>query len=263
MGQPERLDKDFYQVSTRSSTRKQKERRLKTRRKEPEVSIRNPESSGTITDSSDDHAQVNNNAGDKFETTGTLPDISEDVRNELNAETEVLERRVRFEETEDFLRPDARIRVDEYDILQDIKERKANVTIGQLLHDNTNYQKQLKGALIRPRRRAVRLPPVAINFLGVEDFGAPEISVEIDGCVIPNVPVDGGSGVNLLLETTAADLGYTAVEPTTQTLRMADQSKVVPIGKLSGVPTQISGITYDLNYLVIRVEKGRSFPLLC
>lgn len=196
------------------------------------------------------------------DASGLTPDISSEVRRELEEEVDLPGRKVSFEETPTLFRPDARVRVDEYDILQDIKEQKANVTIGQLLHDNLNYQRQLKTALVKPRRRAVRLPAVAVNLAEVEDFGAPEISVEIEGCIIPKVPVDGGSGVNLMLETTATDLGYTVFESTNQTLRMADQSRVIPVGKLSGIPTKISGTSYELNYLVIRVSGGKPFPLL-
>ncbi|OAE29544.1 hypothetical protein AXG93_4599s1000 [Marchantia polymorpha subsp. ruderalis] len=129
------------------------------------------------------------------------------------------------------------------------------------LHQGQEEQK-VKSGLIWARKRKVRLPSVTINFAKIEDFGALEISVEIDGCVIHNEPVDGGSGVNLLLESTANDLGYTVFESTNQTLRMADQSRVVPVGKLSAVPTKISGLTYPLNYLMIRVEEGNPFPLL-
>ena len=46
---------------------------------------------------------------------------------------------------------------------------------------------------------------MAINFLQVEDYGAPELTVEVDGCSIPKVSVDGGSGINLMLEDTAFD----------------------------------------------------------
>lgn len=115
---------------------------------------------------------------------------------------------------------------------------------------------------MRPRKRRIRLPPVAVNFAQVEDFGAPEITVEIEGCVIHNVPVDGGSGVNLILESTAFDLGYTTFDPTNQVLRMADQSRVVPMGRLSEIPTNISNTTYVLNDVVIRVCIGKPFPLL-
>lgn len=37
---------------------------------------------------------------------------------------------------------------------------------------------------------------------------------------------------------------------------------MIPVGKLSGISTKISGLTYPLNYLVIRVEEGSPFPLL-
>jgi hypothetical protein len=150
----------------------------------------------------------------------------------------------------------------EYYIIRDIKDQKANVTIGQLLHDNTNYQKLIREAWTRRRKKKFKLPSVAVNFSQPEDSGAPEVTVEVEGCSIPKVPVDGGSGVNLMLEETAFDLGYIAFEATDQVLQMADQSRVNPVGKLSQVPTQIGGVTYLLNFVIIRVQTGRPFPML-
>src|SRR5665811_497802 len=43
---------------------------------------------------------------------------------------------------------------------------------------------------------------------------------------------------------------------------MADQSRVIPVGKLSQVPTLIGEVTYLLNYVIIRVSTGRPFPML-
>jgi hypothetical protein len=43
---------------------------------------------------------------------------------------------------------------------------------------------------------------------------------------------------------------------------MADQSRVNPVGKLSQVPTRIGGVTYLLNFVIIRVQTGRPFPML-
>ena len=37
---------------------------------------------------------------------------------------------------------------------------------------------------------------------------------------------------------------------------------MIPVGKLSGISTKISGTAYDLNYLVIQVSGGKPFPLL-
>ena len=68
--------------------------------------------------------------------------------------------------------------------------------------------------------------------------------------------------MNLMLEDTAFDLGFTTFETTNQVLRMANQSRVISIGQLSQVPTQIEEVTYLLNFVIIRVEKGRPFPML-
>ena len=152
--------------------------------------------------------------------------------------------------------------MDEYNILQDIKDQKANVTIGQLLHDNVNYQKLIRDAWTKRRKRRLKLPSVAVNFSQMEDYGAPELEVEIGGCMVPRVPVDGGSGINLMLEDTAFDLGYISFQATDQVLRMADQSRVHPVGRLLKIPTRIGKETYLLNYVIIQVTKGRPFSML-
>ena len=74
---------------------------------------------------------------------------------------------------------------------------------------------------------------MAVNFSQVEDYGAPELTIEIDGCSVPKVPVDDGSRINLMLKDTTFDLGYTSFEAIDQVLRMADQSRVIPVGQLS------------------------------
>ena len=131
-----------------------------------------------------------------------------------------------------------------------------------MLHDNANYHKLIRDAWTKRRKRRFKLPSVAVNFYQVEDYGASELTIEIDGCSVPKVPVDGGSRVNLMLEDTAFDLGYTSFEKTDQVLRMADQSRVIPVGRLFQVPTLIGEVTYLLNYVIIRVSIGRPFPRL-
>jgi hypothetical protein len=120
----------------------------------------------------------------------------------------------------------------------------------------------IREAWTRRRKKKFKLPSVAVNFSQPEDSGAPEVTVEVEGCSIPKVLVDGGFGVNLMLEETAFDLGYTAFEATDQVLRMADQSRVNPVGKLSQVPTRIGRVTYLLNFVIIRIQTGRPFPML-
>ena len=61
---------------------------------------------------------------------------------------------------------------------------------------------------------------------------------------------------------TTFDLRFTSFEATNQVLQMADQSRVLPLGCLSQVPTEIGEVTYLLNYVVIRVNYGRPFPMI-
>ena len=168
--------------------------------------------------------------------------------------------RVRFDDIPVIIEPE--VKPDDYNIIQDIKDQKANVTIGQLLHDNANYQKLIREEWTKKRKTRLKLPSVAVNFAEIEDYGTPEVVVEVDGCIIPKVPVDGGSGVNLMLEDIAFDLGYTSFKGTNQILQMADQFRVIPAGRLSQVPTRIGEVTYLQNFVIIRVSTGKPFPML-
>ncbi|OAE20585.1 hypothetical protein AXG93_486s1000 [Marchantia polymorpha subsp. ruderalis] len=76
-------------------------------------------------------------------------------------------------------------------------------------------------SLRRPRKpRAVKLPEV--NHVTSEDLGPPKIDVEIGGCYVRKVPVDSGSGVNIMTEDIARCLGFSTFEPTTRVLRGSD-----------------------------------------
>ena len=72
-------------------------------------------------------------------------DISTEVRKHLEELDSYPNRspwKVRFDDVPIIIEPEWKS--DDYDIIQDIKDQKANVTIGQLLHDNTNYQKLIQ-----------------------------------------------------------------------------------------------------------------------
>ena len=80
--------------------------------------------------------------------TPRLPeDISVEVRKMLEKSGLIPRaeiRKVAFKDIPVVISP--QLRVDEYDILQDIKDQHANVTFGQLLYDNVNYQKLIRDA---------------------------------------------------------------------------------------------------------------------
>ena len=262
---PVRVEELIHKVATCSSTKnraqERKNRRVRLRTRSSRVD--DPDSSSSDLDSEPEPVLPKATVEKGVEESRIPRDISIEVREELEKtklgiETEP--KRVRFDDISVIIEPE--VKPDDYDIIQDIKDQKANVTIGQLLHDNVNYQKLIWKEWTKKRKRRLKLPSVAVNFVEVEDYEAPEIVVEVDGCTIPKVPVDGGSGVNLILEDTAFDLGYTSFKETNQILRMADHSRVVPARQLSQVPTPIGEVTYLQNLVIIRVSTGKPFLML-
>ena len=225
---PVRLEQPVYRVATWSST---KNRELERRARKDRCRARSRKV-GEPDDSSSDSSLSLETARKPeqvipiaeveigVEENWIPKDVSREIREDLadlESTFKPTNKAVRFDETPVIIQPDLKpdeydiiqpdLKPDEYDIIQDIKEQKANATIGQLLHDNPNYQKLVREEWPKKRRRKFRLPAVAVNFAHVEDYGAPELVVEVDGCTIPKVLVDGGSGVNLMLESTAFDLG--------------------------------------------------------
>ncbi|CAM6099317.1 unnamed protein product [Calypogeia fissa] len=108
-----------------------------------------------------------------------------------------------------------------YDIKGDVRDCLVTATMGQLLKDNPMYRRQLREMLIGRRKR--KLPKVgdSIDVMMVaEDQGAYEIAIQILGCVLSCVLVDGGSRVNIMIEATAHQLGFKEFEPTARTMRL-------------------------------------------
>ena len=262
---PVRVEESVHRVVTCSSTKNRAHERKHCRAKVRTRSNKLDDLSSRSSDPEPEPESVQPRATlQKGVEESRIPrDISIEVKDDLertNLGIVAEPKKVRFDDVPVIIEPEAKL--DDYDIIQDIKDQKANVTIGQLLHDNANYQKLIREEWTKKRKRRLKLPFVAVNFAEIEDYGAPEIVVEVESCIIPKVPVDGGSGVNLMLEDTAFDLGYTLFKETNQILRMVDQSRVISAGRLSQVPTRIGEVTYLQNFVIIRVSTGKPFPML-
>jgi hypothetical protein len=94
------------------------------------------------------------------------------------------------------------------------------------------------------------------------DRGQPKLTIQIAGCTIPKVPIDGGSSVNLMTEPTALNLGFEEFETTNRVFRMADQSRVMPLGVLNDVTTLIGVIPFMLTYVIICRTSPSTYPVL-
>ncbi|KAL2628838.1 hypothetical protein R1flu_013524 [Riccia fluitans] len=95
-----------------------------------------------------------------------------------------------------------------------------------------------------------------------EDRGAPKVDIEIKGCLIQHVPLDSGSGVNIITESTALRLGFTPFLPCTKFFHMADQSRKRPIGMLNQVEILFGGVSFMLNFVVLKPENESGYEVL-
>ena len=125
----------------------------------------------------------------------------------------------------------------------------------QLLVVSPECRTTLTSSLVWHRQRNKEIHEVSLN----PDPGAPRI----DGILITGVQVDGGSSVNLMTVDTMEKLGLSDLLPTDLLLRMADHSKVLPVGVLVNVDTNIVGIVYKIDYVVFQLKNSTlSYPIL-
>ena len=184
---PDRVEESVHRVATHSSTKNRaqelKNRRVRFRTRSSRID--NLDSSNSDPDSEPELVLPKAMVEKGVEENWIPRHISVEVRKELekiNLNVEASSRKVRFDDVPVIIEPE--VKPDDYDIIQDIEDQKANVTIGQLLHNNANYQKLIQEEWTKRRKRRFKLPPVAVNFAEVEDYGAPELVVEVDGCTI-------------------------------------------------------------------------------
>jgi hypothetical protein len=125
-------------IATRSSTRNQPDSRVRRTR-----SRKKPESSSSDSDRNEvvpEPTRLVVHLGKGVEENQLPIDISSEVgRTITDSNPKIVPKTVRFDDVPVIIKSNPDIRIDEYDIIRDIKDQKANVTIGQLLHDNTNY----------------------------------------------------------------------------------------------------------------------------
>ena len=77
---------------------------------------------------------------------------------------------------------------------------------------------------------------MSLNEVGISsDLVAPTLDANIDGILMTGVQLDGGSSVNLMNAETMLALHLNGLKETTVVLRMADQSRVSPMGVLPSV----------------------------
>ena len=151
-----------------------------------------------------------------------------------------------------------------YDLWADLSSLKADITFGQLLEISPAAKKTLKdGMLVTRRTRKTRVSTRVQIHEERRDVKPIEIEVMIVDKVIPNVLVDGGSGLNILPDDTMKRLGLSLTGPSPFIINMANQSLAVPLGMIKDCRISTGGEEYVVTFHVIKMNSSKdTFPLL-
>ena len=157
-----------------------------------------------------------------------------------------------------------------YDLLSNMDNIQPQISLRQLLAVAPTCRSALSSSLVRKRPKTVDVVNEINNFEEIVDVndisidpGAPTVEVFIDGSLIEGVQIDSGSDVNLMNADTMEEIGLTTMTTTLIILRMADQSRVKPLGILKQVLTTIGGIDFQIDYIVFKItESISSYPIL-
>jgi hypothetical protein len=121
-----------------------------------------------------------------------------------------------------------------YDILANLDHIQPTISMRQLLAISPKCRSKLSYSLIRKRSKEINVHDISID-----------------------------PGVNLMNQETMDEIGLTNMISTPIILRMADQSKVKPLGILKQVPTLVDGIEYKIDYIIFKItESISSYPIL-
>ncbi|MCO5563699.1 hypothetical protein L7F22_017346 [Adiantum nelumboides] len=104
---------------------------------------------------------------------------------------------------------------------------------------------------VHPTSNYVTSYPVA----PLTDYRSPRLTVSILGREFKGVIVDGGSGINLMLEFTLEALGLQISRSAPFTVTLADQRTVLPLGIVEQVPLQVQEFVFKLDFVVVRLPQ--------
>ena len=143
---------------------------------------------------------------------------------------------------------------------------KADITFKQLLEISPVARKTLKEGMPVTRRTKKARTRVAtmVQLPGKSrDVKAVEIEVIVVDKVVPNVLVDGGSGLNILSEHTMKKLGLSLTGPSPFIINMANQSPSPPLGMIEDCRIKTWGEEYIVTFHVIKMHSDKdAFPIL-
>ena len=152
-----------------------------------------------------------------------------------------------------------------YDLWADLSSLKADIIFGQLLEISPMARKTLKEGMPVTRRTKKVKTRIAVRVQlqgGGRDVKPIEIEVVVMDKVVPNVLVDGGSGLNILPEHTMKRLGLSLTGPSPFIINMANQTPAVLLGMIKDYKISTGGKEYVVTFHVIKMYSNNDTFLI-
>ena len=152
-----------------------------------------------------------------------------------------------------------------YDLWTDLSSLKADIIFGQLLEISLMARKTTKEGMPvirRTKKVKTRVSARVQMHKGRRDIKPIEIEVMVVDKVIPNVLVDGGSGLNILPEHIMKKLGLSLTGLSLFIINMANQSPAVPLGMIKDCRISTRGKEYVVTFHVIKIHSNKDTFLL-
>ncbi len=126
-------------------------------------------------------------------------------------------------------------------------ETKYTLNLGQLLQVIPDIKYYIFNMV---PSKPILLEPVVVSV--AIDHQMVVIQVQVRKNFIEDVPIDGGSGVNFIIEKLWVQLGLSKPKPTPYNLRMAAQTITKPLGLIKDFRIFVHGIPYVVTFTIIK-----------
>lgn len=136
--------------------------------------------------------------------------------------------------------------------------------IGHLLGIAPYCKKKVLEAIHTGRQDLREIPQTYLVVTKDFDEKMPMIIVWTKNQRIPSVTLDGGMGVNIIMDMLIQKLGLEKkLEAMTFTIKMAYQRKVTPLGIIKNLNINIGRLTFKITMIVIKMEnQDNSYSML-
>ena len=132
------------------------------------------------------------------------------------------------------------------------------VTIGQFLKHSPTLRSTLARHFTDDRESELAQSPTnptttSISAAIAVDRQMPVVQITIEKTLVDNVLLDGGSGVNLMSNNLRKQLGLPQPKPSPYFLKMADQTRVQPVGLFNHLKITVHNIPYIIVVTVVEM----------